>query len=269
MAIDVDKSFEVSENGYSLRDFSGNIVGYMTFGSGDPTGSSAPSGSWYFRTDNLTIWYKFGAGNNEWRQIRAEDITFDNSIANFPNSPDTIQKALEEARGARFQYAQFQKIGQMNFNQYLIANTEITSSNIRRSGDASNGYQFSNSAPLTVAFDGNVENATASIRGIAQSTGTPAANMTLLFELWKVGFNGEGTKLGDITFNIVSANYTIGNWWNSSIVTAFAEEQSQVANNVSVSAGDLLGLKFIRQTGAANVVSVENTTVVLEITGNA
>lgn len=268
MAIDVDKSFEVSENGYSLRDFSGNIVGYMTFGSGDPTGSSAPSGSWYFRTDNLTIWYKFGAGNNEWRQIRAEDITFDNSIANFPNSPDTIQKALEEARGARFQYSQFQKIGQMNFDQYLFANNDQGGTD-RESGNPSNGYQFGNSAPQTVAFDGTVDNATASIRGIAQSTGTPAANLELLFELWKVGFNGEGTKLGDITFNIDTSLYTIGNFWNSSIVTAFGEEQSQASNNVSVSAGDLLALKFIRRTGNANVVAVENTTVVLEITGNA
>ena len=33
-------------------------------------------------------------------------------------------------------------------------------------------------------------------------------------------------------------------------------------------AGDLLGLKFIRRTGSANVVSVQNTTIVLEIEGS-
>jgi hypothetical protein len=194
----------------------------------------------------------------------AESIPFDNTIAQLQGSPENVQAAIEALKSARFQYVQFQFIGQMNFDQYLYSQVH-TGSLTRRSGDASNGYQFGNSAPQTVAFSGNVKNATASIRGIAQSTGSPAANMELLFELWKVGFTGEGTKLGDITFNVVSANYTIGNWWNSSIVTAFAEEQPQ---DVDVSAGDLLALKFIRRTGNNNVVAVENTTVVLEIEGS-
>lgn len=198
----------------------------------------------------------------------AASIPFDNSVANFPNNPQNVQEALEESRSARFQYQQFQKIGQMNFDQYLFATTDQGSTN-RESGNPSNGYRFGNSAPQTVAFSGTIDNATASIRGIAQSTGSPAANLELLFELWKVGFTGEGTKIGDITFNIDTSLYTIGNWWNSSIVTAFAEEQSQAANNVSVTEGDLLGLKFIRRTGNSNVVSIENTTIVLEITGNA
>jgi hypothetical protein len=115
-----------------------------------------------------------------------------------------------------------------------------------------------------VAFNGKVTSATASITGIAQSEGSPAANLELKFELWKVGFNNEGTKLGDIIFNIVSANYTIGNFWDSSILTGFGEEQPQ---NINVSAGDLLGLKFIRQTGNNKVVAVTNTTVVLQIVG--
>lgn len=197
----------------------------------------------------------------------AASIPFDNSVANFPNNPQNVQEALEESRSARFQYQQFQKIGQMNFDQYLFTSSD-QGSGYRESGNPSNGYRFGNSAPQTVAFSGTIDNATASIRGIAQSTGTPAANLELLFELWKVGFTGEGTKIGDITFNIDTSLYTIGNWWNSSIVTAFAEEQSQAANNVSVTEGDLLGLKFIRRTGNSNVVSIENTTIVLEITGN-
>lgn len=197
----------------------------------------------------------------------AASIPFDNGVANFPNNPQNVQEALEESRSARFQYQQFQKIGQMNFDQYLFTSSD-QGSGYRESGNPSNGYRFGNSAPQTVAFSGTIDNATASIRGIAQSTGTPAANLELLFELWKVGFTGEGTKIGDITFNIDTSLYTIGNWWNSSIVTAFAEEQSQAANNVSVTEGDLLGLKFIRRTGNSNVVSIENTTIVLEITGN-
>lgn len=196
-------------------------------------------------------------------ELSADAVAFDNSVIQLEGNPDNVQTAIESLRGARFQYSQFQFIGQMNFDQYLISGPHRGDNN-RRSGDASNGYQFGNSAPSNVAFLGKVENATASIRGIAQSTGSPAANLELLFELWRVGFNGQGTKLGDITFNIDTSLYTIGNWWNSSIVTAFAEEQPQ---DVDVTDGDLLGLKFIRRTGNTNVVSIENTTITLEIVG--
>jgi hypothetical protein len=243
---------------------------YLTSGSSSPVGLDLPVRTIYLQltASGLIYWRKFAAGVNDWRQLSAQDIPFDNTIAQFPNNPQDIQAALEESRGARFQYVQFQRIGQMNFDQYLFAGLDQGNTN-RESGDTSNGYQFTGSAPQTVAFTGTVDNATASIRGIAQSTGTPAANLELLFELWRVGFTGEGTKIGDITFNIDTSLYTIGNWWNSSIVTGFAEEQDQTSNSVSVIAGDLLGLKFIRRTGNQNVVSVENTTIVLEITGNA
>lgn len=193
----------------------------------------------------------------------AAEVPYDNSVTQFDGNPQNVQAALEAAKGARFQYAQFQKIGQMNFPTYLFANSDQGGTN-RESGNTSNGYQFQGSAPLTVSFSGKVTSATASIRGIAQSTGSPAASLEMLFELWKVGFTGEGAKLGDIIFNVDTSAYTIGNYWNSSIVTAFGKEQPQ---SVNVSAGDLLGLKFIRRTGNNNVVSVENTTVVLAIEG--
>lgn len=185
-----------------------------------------------------------------------------------PPQQNIIDQALEAAKNLRFQYLQFQRLGQMNFDQYLFSQTDQGGNN-RESGNASNGYQFQNSAPQLVAFNGDILKATAAIRGIAQSTGTPAANLELLFELWRVGFTGEGTKIADVTFNIDTSLYTIGNFWNSSIVTAFGEEQDQTANSIAVSAGDLLGLKFIRRTGNNNVVAVENTTIVLEVTGEA
>lgn len=201
----------------------------------------------------------------------ADSTPFDNTDTEFQSETtrDAIVESLELAKASRFQYAQFQFIGEMNFDQYMFVGAHSAAgsllSSTRRSGDTSNGYRFGNSAPLTVSFSGKVQSATASIRGIAQSTGSPATNMELKFELWKVGMAGnEGTKLGDIIFNITSANYTIGNWWNSSIVTQFEEEQAQ---DIDVTAGALLGLKFIRQTGNDKVVSVQNTTIVLEIIG--
>jgi hypothetical protein len=193
----------------------------------------------------------------------AESVPFDNDSNGY--TADNVQDAIEETSGSRIQAPQFQFIGQMNFDQYLFSGAHSGGFS-RRSGDASNGYRFGNSAPTTSLYGGTVVSATASITGIAQSTGSPAASLELKFELWKVGFNNEGTKLGDIIFNITSASYTIGDWWNSSILTAFAENQTQ---NVTVSAGDLLGLKFIRQTGNNKVVSITNTTVVLEIEGSA
>ena len=193
----------------------------------------------------------------------AIETPFDNSANGFDATD--VQMAIEETKGFRVQPTQFQFIGQMNFDQYLYSGIHSGSFS-RRSGDSSNGYRYSNSAPNTALYSGSVVSASASITGIAQSTGSPAASLELKFELWKVGFSNQGTKLGDIIFNINSSSYTIGNWWDSSILTAFAENQTQ---NITVSAGDLLGLKFIRQTGNNKVVAVTNTTIVLEIQGSA
>lgn len=211
-------------------------------------------------TDNkLKVW-----NGSRWIVLGdAVDISFDNSIAQLDGNPTNVQEAIEAVKGFRVQSLPFQLIGNLNFDNYLYAFKDAGGD---RSGDTSNGYEFSNSAPLTSLYSGTVVSAAASIKGVAVSTGTPASSVNLLFELWRVGFNGEGTKLGDIEFNIDSSTYTVGQWWNSSVDTDFAENQAQ---NVDVSAGDLLGLKFIRQTGNSGVVEIKNATIVLEVEGNA
>lgn len=224
----------------------------------------------YFALDEsdnkLKVWHE---DKERWIILGdAEDIFFDNSVANLDDDPDNVQKALEKLKGFRVQPIQFQYIGQMNYDQYLYAAIDSAGGlgSPRRSGNESNGYRYGNSAPATVLYSGKVVSAAASITGIAVSTGSPSAEIELKFELWKVGFNGEGSKLGDIIFNITTAGKTIGIYWNSSILTAYGENQAQ---DVEVQAGDLLGLKFIRQTGSNKVVAVQNTTIVLEIEGNA
>lgn len=200
---------------------------------------------------------------------KAIDTTFDNNVAQLDGDPNNMQNALEKVKGFRVQPIQFQLIGSLNFDDYLYSGSDKVSgllSNARRSGNASNGYRYSNSAPSTSLYNGKVVSAVASITGLAVSTGSPASNVELKFELWKVGFNGEGTKLGDIIFTINSSTYNMGIWWNASVLTQFAENQAQ---DVDVSAGDLLGLKFIRQTGSDKVVAFQNATIVLEIEGNA
>ena len=87
MSINPDRASDFDEAGLGIRDSDGNQLFYFTTLSGDPSGFAAPINSWIFRSDNLTIWYKFGAGDNDWRQIRANDIAFDVSTLTT-NSPD-------------------------------------------------------------------------------------------------------------------------------------------------------------------------------------
>jgi hypothetical protein len=189
----------------------------------------------------------------------AGEIPFDNSTNGF--SSDNVQDAITEStKGGQF--IQFQLIGQMNYNQYLFSGNHSYSNMDRRSGDASTGYQWGASSPITSHYSGIVADATISVRGVACSEGTPAATVTVKFELWKVGYSSEGTKLGDITFTINSGTYTIGAYWNSSITTGYGGNSSQ---SVSLTEGDLLALKFISTTGASYAVSIENTTVVLHL----
>lgn len=171
---------------------------------------------------------------------------------------DTVTTNPEKLRIQK-QNIQFQFVGQMNFDQYLYSWQHDGNAN-DRSGDPSNGWQFANSSPILCPFNGTVKQATFRNRGVAQSTGTPAANMTLLYELWRVGVTGgEGTKLGDVSVTFATAGKTIGNWWNSAVNTDLNETNDSL--DIAVSRGDLLGLKFIRVTGASNVVSVHNALV--------
>lgn len=189
----------------------------------------------------------------------AKSTPFDNTSNGFVAT--NVQSAIEEV-GKGGQYIQFQYIGKMDYNQYLFSWSHSHSAMDRRSGDASTGYQWSASAPITATYTGSVVDATLSARGVAISVLTPATNVTVTFQLWKVGSAGEGTNLGNITFTIPSASYTIGAYNNTAVATAFGGNQSQ---SVSVSAGDLLGLKFISTSGNANAIAIENTTVVLHL----
>lgn len=85
--INVDKAFEINSPGLLTTDGQGVSKFYLTSSAGDPTGSSAPINTLVLREDNQTLWYKFGSGNNDWRQLRANDIAF-NVSSLTANSPD-------------------------------------------------------------------------------------------------------------------------------------------------------------------------------------
>ena len=62
MAINVDKAFEVGENGFAVSDDDGNIIYYQTGGSGPPYGQQAPEGTRYIDFTNNVRYRKRGAG---------------------------------------------------------------------------------------------------------------------------------------------------------------------------------------------------------------
>lgn len=91
MAINLDNSFQTTEDGFSQIDNDGLAKFYLTSGTGDPSGSPAPQNTWYLREDTQTLYYKFGALNTDWRQLRANDITA--LDADF--LPSNIQSVLD------------------------------------------------------------------------------------------------------------------------------------------------------------------------------
>lgn len=158
----------------------------------------------------------------------------------------------------------FQRIGQFNGSTYLFYGADQGGDGTRRpSGDGSTGYRWSASAPGVVPFDGLIKGIALGVTGVAVDTGSPAAIVKVNFEVWEVGFNGEGTKIADIYVEIPSASYTIGTYWNSSLLTAFSGVNS--ALNISMSAGKLLALKFVGKTGSGNAIQVQNVTATLNM----
>lgn len=205
-----------------------------------PSGSSFPgspaSGEMFWRTD-------------EYKLYRYNGLTWDAHATGTSGGGGTAQ------------FMQFQFVGSMNSDQYLFSGIHSLSSLNRRSSSG-NGYQYLDAAPMLAQFTGTLNSATAAIRGLACSTGSPASTVNLTLELWKVGFSGEGTKLSDLVFPISSSSYTIGTYWSASVSSNYT---GTIAPSVGVSAGDLLAIKFNSSTGNGNIVAVENITVMLKI----
>lgn len=173
-----------------------------------------------------------------------------------------IVKTPAPSAGKKRIYLQFMSVENLNFAEYLFA-FQHDGGGGRRSGNNSNGWQFQNSSPIVVPFSGKITSAVFRNRGLAQSTGSPAATMTLRYELFNVGVTGgAGTKLGDINITFSTVGLTIGNWWNSAVNTNFNASNAQ---DIDVTQGMLLGLRFNPQSGSSEVRSFHNAAVVLEL----
>ena len=192
----------------------------------------------------------------------AENVFLDSALF----AQDNVQEALESLAGGgkrRF-FIQYSLSAQLNFDEYLYPWNFDSNNGAKRSGNNSNGWQFFDSSPIVAPFNCKIVSGTFRNRGVAQSTGSPAASMTLRYDLYNVGVTGgQGTLISQINVTFTTAGKTIGNFWNSAVNTNLNE--SRTFDISGINQGDLLGLKFIRQTGNSNVVSIHNALVSLEL----
>jgi len=187
-------------------------------------------------------------------------LNFDQNLTATDNgSGEVLIEAAQNTVKYR-QYLQYMKLGELNFDQYLVSYRDDDDN--PRSGSQSNGFQFKQSGPILTTFSGTIIKANFAIKGIAQSTGTPASTVTIRFELWSVGFQGQGTKLSDIDVPIDTSTFTVGNFFNSFVDTDY--KGSKILN-ISVPENTLVALKFNSITGNANAVTIREVVATLTL----
>ena len=76
MAINVDEAQGFEEFGWRATDDDGNVLFYLTFGTGSPVGQAAPVPTVYVQIEDASIWRKFGPTVNDWNQVAAGDDLF-------------------------------------------------------------------------------------------------------------------------------------------------------------------------------------------------
>jgi len=92
MTFDHTKAFETS-NGIILDDVTG--VGIFS-GIGSPVGTDAPFASYYFNKTDGLMWFKFGAGVNDWRTVNPEYFQDHNTIFTSTGSGVNFNKKFFE-----------------------------------------------------------------------------------------------------------------------------------------------------------------------------
>jgi len=189
-----------------------------------------------------------------------------NIIAVSPTTPNPGEVEIDlTPLTKRTFYAQYQRLDSLNFSAYLYSYRDIIDGSQPESGNSSNGYEFSGSAPIIIPFNGSIIKSIWAIKGASVSGGTVGPTVTANMEIFSVGFNGEGTKIDDLTIDIDSSVYTIGTFFNSFVDTDF---KGTASHSIPVSEGDLIGIKFNDTSGPNDVEEIRNVTICLEIKEN-
>lgn len=164
---------------------------------------------------------------------------------------------------------QFTHIGQLNYEEYLYAGIQVsTSGNTKRSG-SNNGFRWNNSAPHIASFTGYVNTIAMNIVGLGVNGNINSAPniIPVTFELWKIGTDGsEGTKLGDASLDVDKTLYTIGSWGDSSVLTQFQDNKVNIPfDQIQFNKGDLLGLKWNPSNTNGQMRAFNNAVIDMEL----
>lgn len=81
MSINSEEAFGVEEFGIKFEDNDGNIVFYLTGGTGSPAGQQAPVPTIYVSNVG-EIWKKIGPTATEWVLLKTIDFNLDGGFAN-------------------------------------------------------------------------------------------------------------------------------------------------------------------------------------------
>lgn len=165
-------------------------------------------------------------------------------------------------------YFPFCYVSVMDYTQYLVSwvDNDTRSNRLKRSGDLSNGFKYDDSCPIVCPFAGRIVSAYIVCKGAAVSTGTPSSSVNFNFEVWDVGFAGEGSKISDLIFPIQHSVNPVGKWWNT-----YGEDthlKNSISLDIDVFAGNMLALKFVRKTGNDDVVAARGVLVGLTVLEN-
>jgi len=92
--MDIDKAFE-AQNGFTVET-DDDTGAFYTGGSASPVGLDLPTRTIYVQTNpssKVLIWQKFNTGVNDWRQLSAEDIPFNDTGLDITAA--NVQGAIE------------------------------------------------------------------------------------------------------------------------------------------------------------------------------
>lgn len=150
-----------------------------------------------------------------------------------------------------------------NTTAYFYSWNKSNSDSDIRSG-SSQGIQHQNGAsPIQVMCDATIRSAGLSLKGAGVQNATVTYPVRYRAELWAVGWDDEGTKLGDLDF-MITDDYAVGDYSpDNTNVTIQLEDL-----DIEVPAGTMLALKFVNGTGASQVGQMRNAFISLSLQKN-
>jgi hypothetical protein len=187
-----------------------------------------------------------------------EDLTFKN------NTVDNLSITLSEliSRSKETAYACFSLPEEvLNTTTYFYTGVKNGIDDTLKSGHSSGLSAKDQCSPHVCKTSGKVIEAVLGLKGAGINDSAVTYPAYVKTELWKVGFDDEGTKLGDIDIPLTQGVGTMTN--------ADVNESGIVldlsASNINVSKGDMLGLKFVNGSGVSEIAFILNCFINLKI----